>query len=530
MLAGRLIVDDPNGWEQDYLAGERVHGTAMASLIVRGDLSSPGAPLSRPLYVRPIMRPDPRDSRPLRAEAIPSNVLTVDLLHTAVKRIYEGEGDTPAVAPTVRVLNLSIGDRNRPLDGPMSPFARMIDWLSWKYRTLFLVSAGNDPDDIELDVPRGEAARLSATELAAAVARGIHQKAHLRRILSPSESVNAITVGSVHDDDSDVALPANSLNVYQAGFPSPINRIGLGFKRGIKPDLLLEGGTQIYRPSPLPNAANEILQVVGTQRNGPGQLASSPGQGAELRAVRFSCGTSNATAIGTRACDSILAMLDELPPDWSQEQTVVLTKALLAHGSSWTDAAGFLKETLGLGDDYRDHVARYLGYGPARIEHALSCAPHRATVISADRIRDEQGHVYEFPLPPSLSGVVGVRRLVITLAWLTPTNPLHRDYRRAGLWISKVDSVLKASRVYADWQTVQRGTLQHEVFEGKRAVAFVDGASIRIKVNCRADAGRLEEEIPYAIAVTLEAAEELRIPVYEEIAERIEIQDEVRIH
>src|SRR5579862_738424 len=71
LLAGRLIIDDPDGWEQDYQAGERVHGTTMASLIVRGDLSSTQEPLSRPLYVRPIMRPDPRDFRTLRAEAIP---------------------------------------------------------------------------------------------------------------------------------------------------------------------------------------------------------------------------------------------------------------------------------------------------------------------------------------------------------------------------------------------------------------------------------------------------------------------------
>src|SRR5271156_6030186 len=69
-----------------------------------------GRRLTRPLYVRPIMRPDPRDFRALRNEAIPADQLTVDLLHSAVKRLYEGEGATPAVAPSIRVLNLSIGD------------------------------------------------------------------------------------------------------------------------------------------------------------------------------------------------------------------------------------------------------------------------------------------------------------------------------------------------------------------------------------------------------------------------------------
>lgn len=530
LLAGRLILDDPQGWEQDYQARERNHGTAMASLIVRGDLSSSEAPLNRPLYVRPIMRPDPRDFRPIRDEAIPSDQLTVDLLHSAVRRLYEGDGTFPPVAPTVRVLNLSIGDPSRPLDGPMSPFARMIDWLSWKHRILFLVSAGNDGSALELDVARGDVTGLNPEDLSSAVARSIHRKAHLRRILSPSESVNAITVGSLHGDDSDAAAPSNTLDVYgQGDFPSPLNRIGLGFKRGIKPEILIEGGKQLYRLSLNPGTPNGILERVDTPRNGPGQLVASPGQGAELRAVRYMCGTSNATALGTRFCDSILSMLDEMDAGWTEEQITVLTKTLLVHSSAWTDAANFLKESLALGDDHRDHIARYLGYGAVRLERVLGCTDNRVTVISAARIRDGDGHLYELPLPPSLSGVVGLRRLVISLAWLTPINALHRDYRRAGLWISKPESALQTDRIHADWQTVQRGTLQHEMFEGDSAVAYVDGSSIRIKVNCRADAGRLDDEVPYAIAVTLEAAENLRIPIYQEVADRIRLQREVRV-
>lgn len=531
LLAGRLIVDDPNGWEQDYQAGERVHGTAMASLIVRGDLSSGEEPLRRPLYVRPIMRPDPRDFRALRAEAIPADQLTIDILHTAVRRLYDGDGEQPPVAPTVRVLNLSIGDPSRPLDGPMSPFARMLDWLSWKYRVLFLVSAGNDCSTIELDVPRANVTTLSALDLSSAVARSVHGTAHLRRILSPSESVNAITVGGLHDDDSNVATPPNMIDVYQQpGYPSPINRIGLGFKRGIKPEVLIEGGIQLYRLSPNPATGNGVLELVNTTRTGPGQLVASPGQGGELRAVRYLCGTSNATALGTRSCDSILSMLDDMQVEWTDEQLAVLTKVLLVHGSAWTGAADFLKDVLSLGDDHRDHVARYLGYGAVTLERVLGCTDNRVTVISASSIRDGEGHLYDLPLPPSLSGLVGLRRLVISLAWFTPINALHRDYRRAGLWVSSPESALQTERMYAQWQTVQRGTLQHEIFEGESAVAYLDGATVRIKVNCRADAGRLDEEIPYAIAVTLEAADELRVPVYLEVAERIALKGEVRVN
>jgi hypothetical protein len=221
-------------------------------------------------------------------------------------------------------------------------------------------------------------------------------------------------------------------------------------------------------------------------------------------------------------------MLDQLGVEWTDEQLAILTKVLLVHGSAWTDAADFLRRNLDLGQDFRDHIARYMGYGAVRLERVLGCEENRVTVISAGRIGDGEGHLYDLPLPPSLSGLVGLRRLVLSLAWFTPINPLHRDYRRAGLWVSTPDSALKADRVCAHWQTVQRGTLQHEIFEGDSAAAYVDGATVRIKVNCRADAGRLDEQIPYAIAVTLETANELRVPVYQEVAERINLQTEVR--
>ena len=36
-------------------------------------------------------------------------------------------------------------------------------------------------------------------------------------------------------------------------------------------------------------------------------------------------------------------------------------------------------------------------------------------------------------------------------------------------------------------ETIRRGTMQHEIFEGVAAVVHVDGATMRLKVNCRAD-------------------------------------------
>src|SRR6202008_4337933 len=78
--------------------------------------------------------------------------LLVDLVHRAVRRMFEGDGGQNPSAPQVLVVNLSIGDRSRPFDREISTLARLIDWLSWKYRVLFVVSAGNNRDNITLNM------------------------------------------------------------------------------------------------------------------------------------------------------------------------------------------------------------------------------------------------------------------------------------------------------------------------------------------------------------------------------------------
>src|SRR5690606_35591520 len=53
-LKGRLLLDDPDNLSAQYLPGERKHGTAMASLVVHGDMADGQAdPLPRLVYVLP---------------------------------------------------------------------------------------------------------------------------------------------------------------------------------------------------------------------------------------------------------------------------------------------------------------------------------------------------------------------------------------------------------------------------------------------------------------------------------------------
>ena len=65
--------------------------------------------------------------------------------------------------------------------------------------------------------------------------------------------------------------------------------------------------------------------------------------------------------------------------------------------------------------------------------------------------------------------------------------------------------------------------MQHEIFEGSKVVDYQDGDALIISVICREDAGNLDEDVHYGLAVTLEVAEGVEIPVFEEIKSRISI-------
>jgi hypothetical protein len=79
----------------------------------------------------------------------------------------------------------------------ISPFAKLLDWLSYKYRVLFIVSAGNHNDDIDLDMTFDEFKALDSNQRDAEIIKLLNQNARNLRLLSPAESMNSLTVGSV---------------------------------------------------------------------------------------------------------------------------------------------------------------------------------------------------------------------------------------------------------------------------------------------------------------------------------------------
>ena len=555
LLADRIIVDDPDDWEAQYPAVDRVHGTSMASLVVHGDLNQPEPPLSRRVYVRPIMKPMDWPTTP-RPERVPKNGLAVDLIHRAVKRIFEGEHGEGPVAPQIRVINLAIGDRSRQFMQSMpamSPMAKLLDWLSVEYRALFIVSAGNQRAPIELSVSEAEFKAFRPDELETATVTALYRDVRNRGILSPAETINGITVGAAHYDASQIVIMGRRTDPFQQVLPSPISAFGGGYRHSIKPDLIFYGGKQLYRLPPYIPSAELVSMEPDESLSPPGNKTASPGNTpAQLNAASHYRGTSNATALISRAAnicyDSLLEIFAAQAPDVeARTYDVPLLKAMLVHGCSWNDVGGNLKsaiENSGFGEESRARIesmyskqsaisnamgksrksllSRWMGYGIPRLDRALDCTAHRATLLGYGELSDGEAHKFTLPLPPSLSAKAVKRHLTVTLAWLSPISPRTQKYRTASLWFeTEGNDGIADSRQDADWQAARRGTVQHEVFVGDRAMPFVDGDAMKIKVNCRKDAGDIESPVAYGLAVSLEIAEGIDIAVYDEIRTRL---------
>jgi hypothetical protein len=523
-LQGRLIVDDPNQWADAYPAGERVHGTAMASLIAWGELDGAEAALAAPIYARPILRPDP-NSNP-REECTPDDRLLVDLVHEAVRRMFDGAPGVPPAAPTVRVINLSVGDRYRPFAGELSPWARLLDWLSHKYKVLFIVSSGNCADDLVLNVAHESLQGLTREAQASASMRALAKQDMHRRLLAPAESVNALTVGASYSDASAFTPAHGRFVLFAEGGISPYSCIGPGFRRAIKPEVLLPGGRVLYRERPVSPPAETHLNGVWNTPQPPGQRVAAPPD--DSGDTIYTRGTSNAAALATRwaaqAFDVLASLRAGNPERFPDRYDAVMIKALLAHGAT----VGNIEEQVLASRPDVDHwyeqrrlVSRYAGYGVADVERALTCTEQRATMLGVGELRNEKAWEFRVPIPEALNATLVKRRLIVTLSWFTPTNPRHSKYRAARLWVDVDTEAMRLERSEGESRQLQLGTLQHEVFEGEGAVPVVPGQSLVVRVNCLADAGRLDSPVEFALCVSLEVAEGVALPIYDQVRARI---------
>jgi hypothetical protein len=538
LLADRLMVDDPDNLQNRALVSRRVHGTAMASLILHGDRNEGGETLQRPLYVRPVMIADANGE-----EHTETDRLLIDTIYRAVLRIKGSEGEEPT-APTVFMINLSMGDTRRPFTRMVSPLARLLDFLAARYNLLFLVSGGNVSGSLDVPDFQSWTAFETATpqDRERAVLKALNAAKHERTILSPAESLNALTIGAQHHDN--LATRQGGLSAVDPfqdeTLPNVSSALGLGHRRMIKPELYLPGGREYVR---LRSTGNGLRISVGSPQRLYGLSAAAPdpqGQG-RLNQVALSDGTSSATALATRGGHRIFdALMDRdggsLLADMDPQFYPVVVKALLVHSAQWNGNDELLKEICGPADKRRhversENSCRFIGFGVPDVAKVLECAPNRATLVGFGTIRPETAHSFRIPLPECLERVTDPRSLTVTVAWFSPIKPGHQSYRCVRLEAAPLSAIeelgVERRKTQPADPSVKRGSVFHEHFHGQSAVPFIDSGHLALRVWCKEDAGIDEREpVRYGIAVTIAA--ETALPVYAEIQERLRVRPPVR--
>jgi hypothetical protein len=531
LLDGRLQLDDPDDVQSRATVSRRVHGTAMASLILHGDRNENGPQLSRPLYVRPLMVTDENGQ-----EHTDPDRLLIDTIYKAVVRI-KGNAERAGVARSVFLINLSMGDRRRPFTRWMSPLARLLDFLAEHYNVLFLVSGGNVTSPLDIPDFKGWSGfqDASPSDRQRAVLRALNESKHERTILSPAESLNALTIGAQHHDlvENRVGLGNVADPIEDHRLPNVSSGLGLGYRRMIKPEVYFPAGREYVR---MQRAGDALTVAVASPQRLYGLSAAAPdlsGLG-RIDYLALCDGTSSATALATRAAHRIFeAVVDRQDgsflADIPTQFYPVLIKALLVHSARWGDNSKLLKEICGPTEGNRfversENVARFVGFGVPDAEKALECAFNRATPVGVASLKPNRAHEFRIPLPQCLEGTTDPRTVTVTCAWLSQVNPAHRNYRGVRIEAEPMEPVkaLGVERRGAQpaEQLTKRGSVFHEEFEGEFAVPFIDDGHVSFRVWCKEDAGaRSDGLVRYAIAVTIESGTAL--PIYEQIKQRL---------
>ena len=545
LLANRLHIVEVDVRGARAPAQTREHGTAMASLIIHGDLNAPDTkPLNRPLAVVPVLVAPTVDER----ETIPRGKMPIGVIYRALKTITSANRQVNPELRSVMVINHSICDIYAPFVRRASPWSALLDHFSHANNLLFVVSAGNIFSKFPVVEFRNIAEYEAADEIRreAAVLASIEVAKATRTILSPAESVNALTIGAVHADHAqpDPTAPHDPYPTF--AMTNLASAIGLGVNRSVKPDLLESGGRFAAGMS---NVRGRSLEVHARPSTHYGQQVAAPSITGQLTRRRLTSGTSNAAALTTRAAHFIADALDDLYANdekpWHELKTrAVMLKTLLAHGTSWGDIGNKLDKAYPPRDPKkwsprRNVITQFLGYGQLDITRVVSGADNRITLLAEDHIRAGNRHEYIVPVPASMLNNREVRNVTITLSWSCPMTNTSADRRAVVLQLTGAlnntssfwDGIGRSGKAQPNASTANRGTLIHMVLEGKKLMTDETGRLV-IGVQANSKVGFEKHDVPYAVAITLELGQQTRSQLYTEVEQRVRgrTRGRTRIH
>jgi Subtilase family len=541
LLRGGVVMEDVFEHENLAAVQDRRHATAMASVILRGDLRDGGTPINARILNIPLLIDGTGHAR-----ANPKKLL-LDQVHRALKRALLGDNEGAASAPEAFVVNLSIGVANRVYANRISGLARLLDWWAEKHGVLFVIAAGNTTEPLlvrGLDAVAFEA--LDANERAKHAALALLDAAPRRALLAPAECINGLTVGATATSSA----PANprGSSVFHPfdgrGAPSIISRSGFGARGALKPDILAPGGRPRARIAPASDDTRLSVQDVHTQEDA--LVAAAPPLGAISAGIGPTYGTSPAAASATRTALQIVEGLESedgaYPDRLPRRDRALIAKALLTQSAQWGDSGAAICDAIKFRTPdvkwsrQRKETARLMGLGATDPVRAIASDDHRVTCVGFGRVLPDKAVIFTAPLPEDLNASLATRRIVITLAWFSPVSPWRSKLSLARLQADIVGAdnlALGAAELLGANEAVlapppyfgRRGSVWTGCYKGKRAVAIGPESKMDIRVSCFADAV-VETPLRFAIATTFET--EAGVPIYASVAQRLRQREQIR--
>lgn len=279
---------------------------------------------------------------------------------------------------STKIWNISLGIENKPCSGTMSDLGMFLDYIQDKYHVQMFVSSGNI-NDLPLRTWPPQS--------------GLGEQ---DRLISPGDSVRAITVGSV-------ALFESADSIVKFNEPSPFSRRGPGANYVVKPDIVDYGGNLSTTYS-IDGLGVRGLDPEGNIIEGNGTSYSNP-----------------------RALQKFASIYEEMV-----EPDLLLAKAMLVHSARMNS-----RELL---DEKPDNI-KYYGFGipSPNVQEILQCSEDEVTLVFKQKI--SQGshlEMYDFPYPKSLiKNGKYIGEIGMTLAYLPPLDEKYgREYCRTNIDVS----------------------------------------------------------------------------------------------
>ncbi len=300
---------------------------------------------------------------------MPKEMFPPAVLREVVRHFHEGKRKT-------RIFNHSINSRVACRTRHMSAWAAEIDLLSNDFDVLIIQSAGN--------VKCSEPPPITgiAEHLAAGRSYPDYLGENACRIANPSQSLQALTVGSVaygaYESGDWRSLAAGD------GHPSAFSRAGLGVWDSIKPEVVEYGGDCLVSGTRSPS-----VDTPEVGRDCYPELVRSTMHGGPAF-DRDEVGTSFAAPKVAK----IAARLQSVLPD----ESCLLYRALIAQSAHWPQWAYSLSRS------EQANVLRRLGFGIPDIDRATSNTDYRTTFITHRdrRLSPGECHIYQVPVPPEI--------------------------------------------------------------------------------------------------------------------------------